>query len=92
MNFLLNIIQVQTRINIFFHLALCLLDQRRQVQYLPPILLRFNLPVDYPSKSPPTFQLECIWMIDEQVKSPSPPFSFDRILFDSVTDLIRKFE
>jgi hypothetical protein len=59
----------------FSPLILYSLDQRRRVQYLPPIFLRFNLPVDYPSKSPPTFQLECIWMIDEQVKIPSLPLS-----------------
>lgn len=44
------------------------LDQSRRVQYLPPIFLRFTLPNDYPSVSQPFFELECIWMIDEQVK------------------------
>ncbi|CAF3792680.1 unnamed protein product [Rotaria sp. Silwood1] len=43
-------------------------NQRRRVQYLPPIFLRFTLPNDYPLISPPSFELECIWMIDEQVK------------------------
>jgi hypothetical protein len=57
-----------TQINLFSAFILYSLDQHRRVQYLPPIFLRFNLPNDYPSISPPSFQLECIWMIDEQVK------------------------
>jgi hypothetical protein len=52
-----------------FFLYLYSLDQRRRVEYLPPIFLRFNLPTDYPSISPPSFQLECIWMIDKQVNT-----------------------
>ena len=44
------------------------LDQHRRVQYLPPIFLRFTLPNDYPSVSPPSYQLECIWMSQEQVR------------------------
>ncbi|UJR14050.1 hypothetical protein I4U23_001047 [Adineta vaga] len=43
-------------------------NQRRRVQYLPPIFLRFTLPNDYPSVSPPSYQLECIWMTDEQLQ------------------------
>ncbi|CAF1011351.1 unnamed protein product [Rotaria sordida] len=43
-------------------------NQRRRVQYLPPIFLRFTLPNDYPSISSPSFQLECIWMSNEQLQ------------------------
>lgn len=32
------------------------------VFYLPPICLRFLLPVDYPSKNPPEFTLTCVWL------------------------------
>ncbi|CAF4425321.1 unnamed protein product, partial [Adineta steineri] len=41
-------------------------NQRRRVEYLPPIYLRFTLPNDYPSVSSPSFELECIWMSSEQ--------------------------
>ena len=44
-----------------------LLDQSHRVEYLPPIFLRFTVPNDYPSISPPSFELECIWMLDQQV-------------------------
>lgn len=32
------------------------------VSYLPPICLRFLLPQDYPSKSPPNLTLTCVWL------------------------------
>ncbi|CAF0939556.1 unnamed protein product [Adineta ricciae] len=43
-------------------------NQRRRTEFLPPIFLRFTLPMDYPSVSAPSFQLECIWMTDEQLQ------------------------
>ncbi|CAF1124790.1 unnamed protein product [Adineta steineri] len=43
-------------------------NQRRRVEYLPPIYLRFTLPNDYPSVSSPSFELECIWMSSEQLQ------------------------
>ena len=36
------------------------------VSHLPPVTLRFTLPPDYPSKSPPDYQLECRWMTEMQ--------------------------
>ncbi len=55
-------------IYLFFFILIYSIDQCRRIQYLPPIFLRFILPNNYPTISPPSFQLECIWMIDEQVK------------------------
>lgn len=43
-------------------------NQRRRIEYLPPVYLHFTLPLDYPSKSAPSFQLECIWMTDTQIE------------------------
>ena len=36
------------------------------VSHLPPVTLRFTLPPDYPSESPPDYQLECRWMTEMQ--------------------------
>ena len=38
-----------------------------QVKHLPPILLNFELPSDYPSVSPPNFTLSCKWLTNKQV-------------------------
>ncbi|XP_043925216.1 E3 ubiquitin-protein ligase RNF14-like isoform X2 [Protopterus annectens] len=38
------------------------------VEFLPPIILRFDLPVDYPSASAPAFTLHCKWLSESQVK------------------------
>lgn len=37
------------------------------VEYLPPIVLNFRFPEDYPSKSPPLFTLSCKWLTVFQV-------------------------
>ena len=37
------------------------------VEYLPPIVLNFSFPEDYPSKSPPLFTLSCKWLTVFQV-------------------------
>ena len=39
-----------------------------EVQYLPPIVLNFRFPEDYPSKSPPLFTLSCKWLTVFQVR------------------------
>lgn len=39
------------------------------VKYLPPIMLYFELPPDYPSKKPPNITLACKWLSLEQVSS-----------------------
>ena len=57
-----------TVISVNTNLITSALDQHRRVQHLPPIVIRFTLPDDYPSVSPPSYQLECIWMSQEQVK------------------------
>ena len=36
------------------------------VSHLPPVVLSFSLPPDYPSESPPDYKLECRWMTEEQ--------------------------
>lgn len=33
-----------------------------EVEYLPPIVLNFRFPEDYPSRSPPLFTLSCKWL------------------------------
>ncbi|XP_053573143.1 E3 ubiquitin-protein ligase RNF14 [Bombina bombina] len=37
------------------------------VCYLPPIVLNFELPPDYPSTSPPIFTLSCKWLSPKQL-------------------------
>lgn len=39
-----------------------------EVEYLPPIVLNFRFPADYPSKSPPLFTLSCKWLTVFQVR------------------------
>ncbi|XP_043925214.1 E3 ubiquitin-protein ligase RNF14-like isoform X1 [Protopterus annectens] len=39
------------------------------VEFLPPIILRFDLPVDYPSASAPAFTLHCKWLSESQLTS-----------------------
>jgi len=38
-----------------------------EVLYLPPIVLNFRFPENYPSKSPPLFTLSCKWLTVFQV-------------------------
>lgn len=42
-------------------------DDFLEVQYLPPIVLNFRFPEDYPSTSPPMFTLSCKWLTVFQV-------------------------
>ncbi|CAN9500693.1 unnamed protein product [Ophioblennius macclurei] len=37
------------------------------ISFLPPLLLTFELPEDYPSSSPPTFTLTCSWLTGTQL-------------------------
>ncbi|KAG8226845.1 hypothetical protein J437_LFUL004086 [Ladona fulva] len=37
-------------------------DREFKVEFLPPIVLQFTLPDDYPSVSPPSFNLCCSWL------------------------------
>ena len=39
-----------------------------EVLYLPPLVLNFRFPEDYPSKSPPLFTLSCKWLTVFQVR------------------------
>ena len=39
-----------------------------EVQHLPPIVLNFRFPKDYPSRSPPLFTLSCKWLTVFQVR------------------------
>uniref|UniRef100_A0A3B3W0V2 RBR-type E3 ubiquitin transferase n=1 Tax=Poecilia latipinna TaxID=48699 RepID=A0A3B3W0V2_9TELE len=47
------------------------------VSFLPPLLLTFELPGDYPSSAPPSFTLTCSWLTHPQLTS----------LSDRLTDL-----
>ncbi|XP_029938844.1 E3 ubiquitin-protein ligase RNF14-like [Salarias fasciatus] len=44
-------------------------ESRRQyeISFLPPLLLSFELPEDYPSSSPPSFTLICSWLTHTQL-------------------------
>ncbi|XP_052279931.1 E3 ubiquitin-protein ligase RNF14-like [Dreissena polymorpha] len=44
-----------------------MLTDLHHVKFLPPVLLNFLLPVDYPSNSPPQFTLSCKWLNREQL-------------------------
>ncbi|XP_030583220.1 E3 ubiquitin-protein ligase RNF14-like [Archocentrus centrarchus] len=37
------------------------------ISFLPPLLLTFELPEDYPSSSPPSFTLTCSWLTHTQL-------------------------
>lgn len=37
------------------------------VQHLPPIVLNFSFPENYPSTSPPCYTLSCKWLNESQV-------------------------
>ncbi|ELU14036.1 hypothetical protein CAPTEDRAFT_154469 [Capitella teleta] len=36
--------------------------EEHNIESLPPLMLSFELPVDYPSQSPPSFNLTCKWL------------------------------
>lgn len=38
-----------------------------EISFLPPLLLNFDLPENYPSSSPPSFTLTCSWLSHTQV-------------------------
>ncbi|XP_077964057.1 E3 ubiquitin-protein ligase RNF14 [Gasterosteus aculeatus] len=40
-----------------------------QLSFLPPLLLTFELPQDYPSSSAPSFSLTCSWLTDTQLSA-----------------------
>ncbi|XP_053287392.1 E3 ubiquitin-protein ligase RNF14 [Pleuronectes platessa] len=40
-----------------------------ELSFLPPLLLTFELPADYPSSSPPSFTLTCSWMTRSQLSA-----------------------
>lgn len=43
-------------------------SQRKfKISFLPPLLLSFELPEDYPSSSPPSFTLTCSWLTHTQL-------------------------
>ena len=42
-------------------------EELHHIQYLPPVLLNFLMPADYPSNKPPQFTLSCKWLNREQV-------------------------
>ena len=45
-------------------------DENRSLtlNYLPPIKLDFQFPIDYPSQNPPKFKLTCRWLSLKNVK------------------------
>ncbi|XP_018527073.1 E3 ubiquitin-protein ligase RNF14 [Lates calcarifer] len=40
-----------------------------EISFLPPLLLAFELPEDYPSSSPPSFTLTCSWLTHSQLSA-----------------------
>ncbi|XP_059197337.1 E3 ubiquitin-protein ligase RNF14-like isoform X2 [Centropristis striata] len=40
-----------------------------EISFLPPLLLNFELPEDYPSSSPPSFTLTCSWLTHTQLSA-----------------------
>lgn len=40
-----------------------------EISFLPPLLLTFELPEDYPSSSPPSFTLTCSWLTHSQLSA-----------------------
>uniref|UniRef100_A0A8C9YXD4 RBR-type E3 ubiquitin transferase n=1 Tax=Sander lucioperca TaxID=283035 RepID=A0A8C9YXD4_SANLU len=40
-----------------------------ELSFLPPLLLSFELPEDYPSSSPPSFTLTCSWLTHTQLSA-----------------------
>ncbi|ESP01946.1 hypothetical protein LOTGIDRAFT_157076 [Lottia gigantea] len=42
-------------------------DNLQKIQYLPPVTLNFQLPIDYPSTSSPEFTLTCKWLTHKQL-------------------------
>ncbi len=42
--------------------------QQFSVEYLCPIELHFNIPINYPSVTPPNFTLVCKWLKRDQVQ------------------------
>ncbi|CAN9500694.1 unnamed protein product [Ophioblennius macclurei] len=42
-------------------------QSRYGISFLPPLLLTFELPKDYPSSSPPSFTLTCGWLTHTQL-------------------------
>uniref|UniRef100_A0A3P9K9P6 RBR-type E3 ubiquitin transferase n=1 Tax=Oryzias latipes TaxID=8090 RepID=A0A3P9K9P6_ORYLA len=43
--------------------------RKYEISFLPPLLLTFELPEDYPSSSPPLFTLTCSWLTRTQLDS-----------------------
>ncbi|XP_029938846.1 E3 ubiquitin-protein ligase RNF14-like [Salarias fasciatus] len=42
-------------------------QRQYKISFLPPLLLSFELPEDYPSSSPPSFTLTCSWLTHTQL-------------------------
>ncbi|XP_070765508.1 E3 ubiquitin-protein ligase RNF14-like [Enoplosus armatus] len=40
-----------------------------EISFLPPLLLTFELPEDYPTSSPPSFTLTCSWLTHTQLSA-----------------------
>ncbi|TMS20762.1 E3 ubiquitin-protein ligase RNF14 [Larimichthys crocea] len=64
-------IRVCVELHTDFTVALREGDSLRQyeISFLPPLLLTFELPADYPSSSPPSFTLTCSWLTDTQLSA-----------------------
>ncbi len=40
-----------------------------EVKFLPPVIIEFSNPPDYPSQSCPAFQLKCSWLTQSQLEA-----------------------
>ncbi|XP_041862940.1 E3 ubiquitin-protein ligase RNF14-like [Melanotaenia boesemani] len=64
-------IRVSVELPAGYNVALKDGETKRQydISFLPPLLLNFELPADYPSSSPPSFTLTCSWLTHAQLVS-----------------------
>uniref|UniRef100_A0A3P9CU53 RBR-type E3 ubiquitin transferase n=1 Tax=Maylandia zebra TaxID=106582 RepID=A0A3P9CU53_9CICH len=60
-------IRVCVELPVGFSVALREGKSEYDISFLPPLLLNFGLPEDYPSSSPPSFSLTCSWLTHTQL-------------------------
>ncbi|XP_043925210.1 E3 ubiquitin-protein ligase RNF14-like isoform X2 [Protopterus annectens] len=66
-------VEQKTKVGLLNHISMREKEAGRNEQleyiidFLPPILLKFELPANYPSASPPAFTLHCNWLSVDQL-------------------------
>nr|XP_046248391.1 E3 ubiquitin-protein ligase RNF14-like [Scatophagus argus] len=65
--------EIRVSVELCAHFNVALKEDESLLQYeissLPPLLLTFELPEDYPSSSPPSFTLTCSWLTHTQLSA-----------------------